>query len=107
MVAVAACGAAHSSSTGGAGQRSHRPEPIGRLSAPLSLSGSTGEIAGARGSVWVQVFGPPRDSIVRIDPTTNRVLARIPVHESNLLAGSTGGLFVDDSMRWLNPKNDL
>jgi hypothetical protein len=61
------------------------PEPAGlRVIAKLELTGNPDQILPAFGSVWIS--DPVAGEIVRVDPESRRVLARIPVGSAQYVA---------------------
>ena len=79
----------------------------GAVQATISLEGAPGAIRFAQGSVWLAATaidernprGPSRQLVYRIDPSTNAVVATVPLREASGDAFAFG-LAVDDERVW-------
>jgi hypothetical protein len=79
------------------------PPPTARVAAEIPVGPYPRAIAVGEGSVWVAVRGEKSSEgvVVRIDPATNEVVARIPVDAVPGWEIGGGGLAVDDGSVWV------
>ena len=83
--------------------------PGGRIAARIDLQAPTGVIARGMDSLWVDVGAVGQvHALARVSPQTDSVIGRpISINQTYALgvaAGSTGGVFLNDTMQWLNPR---
>lgn len=79
------------------------PPPTARVTATISVGPYPSAVAVGEGSVWVAVRGEQasESTVVRIDPETGEVVARIPVEVVPGWEVGGGGLAVSDQSVWV------
>jgi hypothetical protein len=79
------------------------PPPTARVAATIPVGPHPTAIAAGEGSVWVAVRGerPADGTVVRLDPATGEVVARIPVDVVPGWEVGGGGVAVDDGSVWV------
>jgi len=76
------------------------PRPIARITATIKLEGLVYDALFSDGSLWVRVDGNNSslgDLVERIDPSTNAVVARIPVGEGYGIAAGEGAIWAPNN----------